>query len=317
MPIPFRCPQCGHETIVDEKYAGQSGPCAKCGTMITVPAGAPVGGPPTGFPQQQYPVGAPAPSSSGSWTTVLVILGVLGAGGLLVLLVLAALLFPAISQARQAARRTQSMGNLKQISLAVHNYADTYRLLPYAGAEDREYGLAMSSRVRLLPFIESFAIHDRVNYNEPWDSPANQWLSTVMPRNYASPMQPPSVSNTTYLAVVDSFKVPADAATWDRNRPQPVFSQDARTVQFSDITDGSSNTLMFLEVDASDSVIWSSPRNWIFDSQQPRKGLGATYGNGFLGAFVDGSVRFIDNSTPDETLSCFMTRNDGKAVFAP
>jgi hypothetical protein len=131
---------------------------------------------------------------------VLVVLGVLAGGGLLVILILAALLLPAIGQARQAARRAQSTGHLKQIALGLHNYADSFGMLPYAGAEDREYGLGLSGRVRLLPFLEEGNLHGRVNYDEPWDSPANQFLSSSMPRVYHSPMQPDSRSHSTYLA---------------------------------------------------------------------------------------------------------------------
>jgi hypothetical protein len=345
MPIPFSCPRCGHSTLVDDRYAGQTGPCAKCGAQITVPsprtapnpgpaqpsqsppsypqAGYPqagysqAGNPQAGYLQSAYPTGTPPARGSSSWVTVLVILGVLGAGVFLVLLIVGALLFPAVGQARQAARRAQSMNNLKQIALAVHNYADTYKYLPYAGAEDREYGLAMSGRVRLLPFLEQRIIHDRVNYNEPWDSPANQWLSTAMPRLYGSPMQPPSTSNTTYLAIVDSLKVPAGDDTWDRKRPQPIFSQDARTVSFADINDGTSNTLMYLESDASASVGWESPRNWVFDERQSRRGLGMTYGRGFLSAYADGSVRMVENSVADPMITYLMLRNDGNVVFQP
>jgi prepilin-type processing-associated H-X9-DG protein len=105
--------------------------------------------------------------------------------------------------------------------------------------------------------------------------------------------------------------------SWDRQRPQPVFSQDARSTNFSDILDGTSNTLMYLETDASESVAWESPRNWVFDPQNPRRGLGMTYGKGFNAAFVDGSIRFLDNSVSDETLRNLVLRNDGNVVFLP
>jgi uncharacterized membrane protein YhaH (DUF805 family) len=40
MPIPFTCPHCGRQTTVDDRYAGQSGPCAGCGGPVTVPRNA-------------------------------------------------------------------------------------------------------------------------------------------------------------------------------------------------------------------------------------------------------------------------------------
>ena len=43
MPIPFTCPHCGVTTQVDGQYAGQTGPCASCGTAVTIPTTAPNG----------------------------------------------------------------------------------------------------------------------------------------------------------------------------------------------------------------------------------------------------------------------------------
>ena len=47
--------------------------------------------------------------------------------------ILVALLLPAVQAARESARRTQCVNNLKQIGLGFNNYLDTYKIVPFAG----------------------------------------------------------------------------------------------------------------------------------------------------------------------------------------
>lgn len=75
--------------------------------------------------------------------------------------VLVGLLLPAVQAAREAARRMQCTNNLKQLSLAVQNYADTYRQLPPKKAGPRSNRF-VSGWVRLLPFFEQQALYDTI-----------------------------------------------------------------------------------------------------------------------------------------------------------
>jgi len=73
----------------------------------------------------------------------------------LVLAGIIAVLIPSVRAGRQAARRTQRCNNLKQIGLALHNYADVHGTLPPALLRDAQGRLLSSWRLRIGPYIES------------------------------------------------------------------------------------------------------------------------------------------------------------------
>lgn len=89
--------------------------------------------------------------------------------------VLIALLLPAVQQAREAARRTQCKNNLKQLSLAMLNYADTFGRLPSGSRHGRWGGepnlqpnfYRWSVWAMLTPFLEKTEVYDSINFNFP------------------------------------------------------------------------------------------------------------------------------------------------------
>src|SRR6185437_9166743 len=87
---------------------------------------------------------------------------------LAILLILFALLLPAIAKVRGAAARTQSINNLKQLALALHNYNDTYGKLP-PGVDDNYFSAAS----KLLPFIEQQNIFTKIDFKKSIDDKAN------------------------------------------------------------------------------------------------------------------------------------------------
>ena len=108
--------------------------------------------------------------------------------------VLIALLLPAVQQARESARRMQCTNNLKQISLAAHNFHDTFGTLPAAIYSDGIANLYSSDiethknwdinsaslrgpnwAVVLLPFIEQNSLYDEFEVNTNAAGSQNKW----------------------------------------------------------------------------------------------------------------------------------------------
>jgi prepilin-type N-terminal cleavage/methylation domain-containing protein len=94
--------------------------------------------------------------------------------------ILVALLLPAIQAAREAARRSQCLNNIRQIGIAFTNYETSRKQLP-VGAKQR-YGInpltgtAYSSNPTmyswvsiLMPYVEEASIYDQVDWTIPLD----------------------------------------------------------------------------------------------------------------------------------------------------
>jgi prepilin-type N-terminal cleavage/methylation domain-containing protein/prepilin-type processing-associated H-X9-DG protein len=184
--------------------------------------------------------------------------------------ILIALLLPAVQAAREAARRAQCTNNLKQLILAVHNYADTYRTLPSRQSGTGHLAavgqrLRISGWVQLAPFLEQGSLYQtamQANDN-PWT--AGAWQTVVLPvlncPSDAGDIAPRgSNRGTTSYAFCSGDNIEASAHTpaerSDANQSLALMNTPIRNRgmfgrqdynPFAAVTDGLSNTIALAE----------------------------------------------------------------------
>lgn len=250
-----------------------------------------------------------------------------------IIAVLIALLLPAVQAAREAARRAQCTNNLKQLGLAVHNYQQSFQVLPlqcmYPASADISWGWSYGWPLALLPQMEQSPMFNGFNF-------ATGLFGNSPTANFAS------LGNTTiaYLQI-GSFICPSDGS---KRKPQSPYSTtnyvgnmggpgtvaamtgtivpngafisgwgDARNfgpIGLESITDGTSNTALFSErltgLNGSPAVRLDSPdwKRGIFNSP-----TGGGWHTGLNGAtiFVQGC-----KALPGSTTSI---RSDGNGAY--
>lgn len=213
-------------------------------------------------------------------------------------------MLPAIDKMQYAAQASRHMNNLKQIGLAFHIYADANRSkFGTASITDNQGQPLLSWRVRLLPHLgdEGKKLYDRFKLNEPWDSEHNKKLIKEMPAVYQSSLDPKLAAEGKTTIVVPVG-------------PDTIFPP-GKSVGLVEITDGTSNTILALEVEPAKAVPWTKPDDLSVDLKNPLAGVGIDPRAGvFLTLFADGSVRRISKSIDPKTLAALLTRNGGEGV---
>ena len=163
---------------------------------------------------------------------------------LVVGVLLIGMLIPMPGVPREAARRTVCLNNIRQLSLAMQNYASANGHFPPAYIADENGKPIHSWRVLILPYIEQEAFYKQYSFDEPWDGPNNSKLHDVIVPGF----QCPSVTrgeqgfNTSYMLLTG-------AGT--------AFDGD-HEVSFKEVVDGVSNTLLIVEV-ANSKTHWMEP----------------------------------------------------------
>ena len=280
-------------------------------------------------------VGARQTSSSSSkhgFTLVelLVVIAIIG--------ILIGMLLPAVQAVREAARRTACLNNISQIGIALHSYEFAQEEFP-AGVTNPtgpitndQVGKDVSFLVEILPHIEQMGIAIRFDKSlgtyDPANAPARKMpIPTYLcPSNRIGSLNEDETAGIScYAGCYNSVEAPIDE---DNNG---ILYLNSRT-KFSDIVDGSANTILVGEYIPEDTSLgWASGTNatlrntgdgfgdglgyWSnnsfgddFDDDEDLKaeakpnpllvagGFGSLHNGGANFCLADGSVRFLSES---------------------
>jgi prepilin-type processing-associated H-X9-DG protein len=183
----------------------------------------------------------------------------------------------------------------------MHNYLSAHGTFPPAFSVDKSGKPLLSWRVLILPFVEQQALYNEFHLDEPWDSPHNRALIDRMPAVFACPsdlVPKPDAGKTTYVTP---------------RGPSTIFP-GAVGVKIKEVTDGTSNTILTMDVPALEAVVWTKPDDWDVPKMIDPRSLVGRHPDGTNCGFADGSVHFLRETIAPAVLKALFTRNGGEIV---
>jgi len=166
---------------------------------------------------------------------------------------------PAVQSAREAARRSQCINNLKQIGLALMNYESAHGAFPWNQntynnifpnqPPGGDYGNSFSALALMLPFMEQTPVHNTLNFSFGFNEFGGQ-------NGLDDPIQGTGIKTT-----IASFICPSDNGKgrnsyrasngtnwdwWSRESGAGPMTR-GNDSKISNVVDGTSNTIAFAE----------------------------------------------------------------------
>lgn len=243
---------------------------------------------------------------------VLVVVSIVG--------IVVALMMPAVQSARESARRMQCKNNLRQLGMALHNYHSALRTLPPGCMQWRPYrgsprlkNFAWSALI--LPYMESTQVHQLVDFNYPYDHPAN---AVARKTNIATYMCPTVPVPKGAEGKTDYGGLYGQRINTRLNTDNGVFIYN-RAISHREIFDGLTHTLMIAEDTGGPDGEWingsnvfeqsgaiNDPKAWAMDNE-----IRSHHRSGAMLLFSCGRTEFFSNSTDLNVLAAMITRDWG------
>lgn len=233
-----------------------------------------------------------------------------------------------------AAARAQSVNNLKQIALAMHNYHEQRGSFPPAAIYSKTGKPLLSWRVALLPYLEQGNLYRQFHLDEPWDSEHNKKLLNYKVKAYHIPGHE-DWTRTFYQVFVgedtifERRKAGSDAGSSSLGAGGPPGTAQPGSaggaigkggtvtgdngplgMRLSDISDGTSNTLLVVE--GGTPVPWTKPEDLAYAPTGKLPALGGAFEDVIHAAFADGSVVSLRKRFNETALRAAITRNQSE-----
>lgn len=285
------CPHCGAKVPLAE---GRT--CKACGKAIA--------------PRDPFSPNASDAAPSGEpqcpskWPFLLGILAVMSA----------LFMFGVLRLASESVNRSMCGSRLKELACGLHNFHQAREHFPPAYTVDEDGNRLHSWRVYVLPYMEEGELYEKIRLDEPWNSPYNRQFADKMPylfRCPANPNQDRTDGITDYLMITGPGTVGAGP----------------KGTSIKDITDGTANTIILIEV-ANSGINWMCPYDYDIAeagfvagpdgkgaSKSPDTPKVSSYHATIAQALLcDGMIKCISKSIDPELLEGLFTINGGEDV---
>jgi prepilin-type N-terminal cleavage/methylation domain-containing protein len=290
-----------------------------------------------------------------------------------IIAVLIGLLLPAVQKARESAAASQCRNNLHQLAIGLHTYHDNYDRFPPGGNSANQ----LSWHVFVLPQIEQTSLFEKFNLNSTSYTGSNLVFSqtrialflcpsSTIERMVSAPNPPNNPLSSEYYNGQPPYTThyygvmgpkgtnPATGAKYSTTPPaagftattwgqygdfanQGILYRDSKA-KLTDVTDGTSSTLLLGEMSWNSIVSGTRYRAWIRGCDgNPACGgcrnvavamntpsialfddiaFGSNHQAGANFAMADASVRFIDESINFNLYLSLSSRNGGETTDA-
>jgi hypothetical protein len=213
---------------------------------------------------------------------------------------------PALTQkARDSANISHRMNEFKQIALGLLNYESAKGSLPPAASYDPQGKPLLSWRVLILPYLDELELYKQFHLDEPWDSEHNRPLVDKMPEIYSDPDS--SVRSAIGGKGRTTYVVPVG--------DKLLFGGKEGT-KYRDIKDGTSNTILLVEVPPQKAVVWTKPDDWQVNLESPLQDQVRNDRDWFITAWCDGHAKRLSKAIDPAVLRAALTPAGGETIEA-